>query len=322
MGQFPWGDMQLAPGGVENVFQYRGLSLNDRSTDDHWRIDSVDGFYDLPRARLVEYSRPDRHGVVVEDMYYGGRTINISGRIRAGNAAKLRQMEHTTKALLFYSQLETELRIKNVTGASLLPQDYTIWCRPVNASFSEQIKADGLWSLFKITLQAGDPRILGTIARERSLTFLSGTSFSDPIWNYPNFGNWYAKANVRLQQINNTTSWTLNTPKVSLSQPYVNGIGVSYAGAATGAAGTYREIETGAFSNGDSQGSGVVRIVDQTGAKWGNQNGVNRDMAYPLSIPPVNFDYDRAARGAVINMWCATAINSPIAVIRWHDTFL
>ena len=322
MGQFPWGDMQLAPGGVENVFQYRGLSFNDRSTDDHWRVDSVEGFYDLPRTRLVEYARPDRHGVVIEDVYYGGRTINISGRIRAGNAAKLRQMEHTTKATLFYNQLESELRIKNRAGASLLPQDYTIWCRPVNASFSEQIRADGLWSLFKITFQAGDPRILGTIARERGLTFFSGFSYSDPIWNWPNYGNWYAKANVKIQQINNTTSWVLNTPKITLSGPYVNGIGVSYAGAATGTSGQWREIETGAFSYLDSQGSGVVRIVDQSGAKWGNQNAVSRDMAYPLMIPPVNFDPALAGRHANINIYAATAINSPIAVIRWHDTFL
>lgn len=323
MAQFPWGDLQIGPGGLENRFLVRGIYLNDRSTEDRYHVDRVEGIYDFPKVRTIESPLPARDGISSDDLYYGGRTITFSGRVVAGNVAKLRAMEQSLKHALFSDQTETAVKFTNATGASLLPIDYNLWARPVDCSFAEVIRSDGVSSQFRIVLQASDPRIYGATVRERSITFSANATVSDPIWNFPNYGNWYARANVRLQEAGNATSWSVTNPRVFLAQSLGSAIGVMYSGSATGAAGTYREIQGGSFFvSATNHGAGYVGIVDQASAEWGSQSLVNQGVLYSLVIPPLNFDPNRSGRGASINAFCTAKTNTAIAKVRWVDTYL
>lgn len=323
MAQHPWGLPLNHPGGLESRYTYRFLTFNDKTANDRYHLDRIEGFYDLPRTRLVEFPNPGRDGVTMHDMYYGGRTVVLTGRIMAGNLAKLRYMEHQLRHNMAYDQTETQMTIKNVTGSKLLYSDYYSHMRPIELMIGDAFRADGLSANFRAVFQASDPRIYGATIRERDISFTANATVSDPIWNFPNYGNWYARANVRFMESSNATTWSVTNPRVMLSQKVGQAIGVMYSGSATGAAATYREVQGGSFSSSAaSHGAGYVRILDQALSEWGNQNLLNQGVAYTLVIPPVGFDPDRAGRGGSITTFCTAKTNTAIARVRWIDTWL
>ncbi len=79
--------------GLENVFEYNGLILNDQvSSADRYIIDEVAGIDDADLRDVIE-DNPGRHGQTAYDALYGGRTIVLTGRIKAGDIQRIRNMQ-------------------------------------------------------------------------------------------------------------------------------------------------------------------------------------------------------------------------------------
>ena len=95
-GTVPAGSL-LAPRGLECIFEYNGLVMNDRRWIDQYRITRVTGLDDAD-VRDNRESNPDRDGETAGRSLYGGRTISITGYVQAGNLDYLRYMWAQFKA--------------------------------------------------------------------------------------------------------------------------------------------------------------------------------------------------------------------------------
>lgn len=78
--------------GVEARILHNGLLLNDTRVPDYYRITEITGLDDVD-VRDVREDNPDRDGETAYSAFGGGRTVTLRGYIKAGNFAKLRQME-------------------------------------------------------------------------------------------------------------------------------------------------------------------------------------------------------------------------------------
>lgn len=220
-------------GGVESIFQYGNLVLNDRSLVDTYIIKEIGGFDDADVRDSRELS-PQTHGEHVFDSWYGGRTITLSGTIRAYNIHKLRDMQEALR-YEFSSLEDKELRIYspyNTVQHHLYPGEMEapaveIMCRksqPIQMREAQQ--NFGFTRDFLITLRAYKP-IFTSIYQEQ----LSGVISSPSQIQVTNIGNFYSepifmlggpRTNVTIQ--NSTTgeaivivgtiplgaTWTLN----------------------------------------------------------------------------------------------------------------
>src|SRR5687767_15110427 len=70
------------PRGLEAVFKYGDLVLNDRTKIDKYRITQIDGLDD-PDVRDSRDVNPGSHGETPHAAFYGGRTLALNGRIEA-----------------------------------------------------------------------------------------------------------------------------------------------------------------------------------------------------------------------------------------------
>lgn len=84
---------QSYPRGVEAVFEFNGLILNDRRRPDCYRITEITGLDD-PDIRDTREENPDREGETIFQSLYSGRTVTLKGRIEAGSVDELRWMEY------------------------------------------------------------------------------------------------------------------------------------------------------------------------------------------------------------------------------------
>jgi tail protein len=78
--------------GLHGWWEYDDLILNDRRTPDHYHLLSIDGLADAD-IRDPRTPWPSAHGEIALNSRYGGKTIVFEGEIRAGNVAKMRDME-------------------------------------------------------------------------------------------------------------------------------------------------------------------------------------------------------------------------------------
>lgn len=104
------GDPSSEPPGLEAVFEYNTLRINDRLKPDIYRLLELDGFSDAD-VRDSREENPTRHGETAFDAYYGGRTVTLSGRIECGNLDKLRAMSRDLKGA-FGTLLEQEMLMR------------------------------------------------------------------------------------------------------------------------------------------------------------------------------------------------------------------
>lgn len=90
-------DLSAAPRGLECVWEYNGLVMNDRRRPDHYRIDDIGGLDD-PDVRDSREDNSDRDGETAFDAFYSGRTITLSGKIKAHSMMKLTELRRNLKA--------------------------------------------------------------------------------------------------------------------------------------------------------------------------------------------------------------------------------
>lgn len=98
--------------GVDAIWEYNGLILNYRKWYDTYLITNIDGTDDAD-IRDSRENRPGEHGEIPYDALYGGRTIVLSGKIRAFNYEKLMDMKYALEDA-FNDLSEKPLLIHNV----------------------------------------------------------------------------------------------------------------------------------------------------------------------------------------------------------------
>lgn len=90
------GDRGSIPRGLEAVWEFNGLIMNDRRRPDRFFIESIDGIDDAD-VRDDREDNPDRDGDTPFNPLYGGRTITITGQVEAGSMNKLRAMSQAIR---------------------------------------------------------------------------------------------------------------------------------------------------------------------------------------------------------------------------------
>lgn len=151
--RFLLGTGRGAPSGVESIFEYNGSLFNVRSWQDTFLVISIDGLAD-PDIRDQREVNPGRHGETFYDAFYGGRTIVLTGRIRAGNIRKLRDMQMGLKQV--FGDLSKELPLYFRTGD--VARDLFINCKKSQPIVMAETQANFQYTRdFQVTLRASSP---------------------------------------------------------------------------------------------------------------------------------------------------------------------
>lgn len=147
------------PMGLEAIFSYNGLIMNDLSVFDKYRVMGIDGLGD-PDIRDTREDKPGEDGEDAYDSYYSGRTIVLQVRVEAYEIKKLRDMEEALRNA-FVNMSEKPLYFLSVNSE----QDHYIMCK----KSSSLTKTESVESLnfrhfrdWQITLRASDPRFYRT----------------------------------------------------------------------------------------------------------------------------------------------------------------
>lgn len=97
--------------GVESVFEFNGLVLNDRRRLDRFRVFTISGLDDAD-VRDTREVNSDGEGETPFSAQYGGRTISLTGEIQSGNLFYLRYMQEQLKAAFDDLSVERDLHIR------------------------------------------------------------------------------------------------------------------------------------------------------------------------------------------------------------------
>lgn len=165
------------PAGVEALFQFNGIVLNDRSVLDKYRVKSIDGLDD-PDIRDTRENKPNDDG---EDAYtsnYAGRTIVINLTIEAFSLNKLRDMEEALRTA--FSDIKEEKPLYFVTSDS--KNDHYIMVKKSQKMQKQEDITQYQGRFFRdwqITLRASDPRF----RRNRSKSLSTMVNISNPDLN-------------------------------------------------------------------------------------------------------------------------------------------
>ena len=116
------------PGGIENILEYNGALLNMRTWFDTYLVQSIDGLADAD-VRTRARSIPVVTVRLAYGSFYGGRTIVLTGKIRAMTLDKLRDMQMGLKQIfgdsalsaLWSSARETSTATSSSTARSRSP---------------------------------------------------------------------------------------------------------------------------------------------------------------------------------------------------------
>lgn len=148
--------------GIDAIVEYNGLELNNKTTTSstaecYW-VNEIGGLDDAD-IRDSRELKPQAHGEISYDAWYGGRTITITGYIRAYNLAKMRSMIFDLKqAFSTLEELPLYLR-QTVFDSDGSQGDMFINCRKsASISIKESQGNQKFWREFLVTLRASDPR--------------------------------------------------------------------------------------------------------------------------------------------------------------------
>jgi hypothetical protein len=143
-------------GGVENTIEFNGAVLNRRDWWDTFIITSIGGLGDAD-IRDARESNPGRDGETPFAAYYGGRTIVITGKIRAQSLAKLRDMQKGLKQVFQDISQEQPMYFR----AANPENDLMIMVRKSAPIAWDEEQNNFLFERpFQITLRASNPRFM------------------------------------------------------------------------------------------------------------------------------------------------------------------
>lgn len=167
------GTRKSAPLSLQALLKFNGITINDHKVIDHFRVTSVDGFHGT-EIRHSEEPNPSDHGMTPLDNWLGGKTLIVSGIIKAGNIDKLSDMEEGLRTAL-YTMTEKQF----VVSVSDFARDVYINARPSDKlSIIEQQTNDRYEREFQFTLRASDPRWRSIMSTTHSVLFGYEDGFS------------------------------------------------------------------------------------------------------------------------------------------------
>ena len=181
--------------GLECTFTYNGVTLNDLSGDDKYRITQIGGLHtaDIRDSREVF---PGRDGEIPYTSLYGGRTITFQGRIEChhNHLKGLRLMEQAlTKAVAPLQESTLYIDCGSLGGF-----DTQIDCRQSQPlALTEEIKSYNQYRDFMLTLRASDPVIKSQYVQADTFT-ASGATVATLVFSQENLGNYNAYPTIEL----------------------------------------------------------------------------------------------------------------------------
>lgn len=175
--------------GLESTFTYNGVTLNDLSQDDKYRVTQIGGLHtaDIRDSREVF---PARDGEIALSSYYAGRTITLTGRIECyhDHLRGLRLMEYELSKALAPLRESTMFIDCGALGGWNTQIDVR-QSQPL--AITEEIKSYNQYRDFMITLRASDPVIKSQTLVSDTYTAV-GTSHTGAVFTQTHYGNYYA----------------------------------------------------------------------------------------------------------------------------------
>ena len=187
---------QSSTHGLEALFEYNGLVLNDRRQIDRYKLTGITGLDDAD-VRDTREPNPDYEGETAFGSLYGGRTITLTGEIQAGNLWYLRYMYQNLKAAFDDVSVERDLLIRwydwydgfLADSITSVKQDYlsvvNVGSEGISLSSDGIIPGSAAFKLIAIARQYDD--------YQNTLRFHTGSNVANStIWL---FGKWQNQAN-------------------------------------------------------------------------------------------------------------------------------
>jgi hypothetical protein len=188
------GSGRAIPGGLESVFEYNGLRINDRTTPDRYFVQTVTGLFDAD-VNSGAQPRPDQDGEDPQPAHYGGRTIVFRGRIEAHNIQKLRDMHMAMRSAFVDINTERDL----VIAPRNTDQRAFIRCRKSTMLDGDESQENyNYFRPFMVTLRASQPEILGQSIRQSTSANIPNNASNWPALLLTNAGNYRAKLVMRV----------------------------------------------------------------------------------------------------------------------------
>lgn len=151
-----FGTGRAQPRGVESLLNYDGFLLNNRKLLDTYLVTTIDGLAD-PDVRDSRDVNPGRHGETYFNAYYGGRTVVLTGKIRANTIHKLRDMQQALRQA--FNNLDGERPL--IFGAEDANNSVYLNCKKSQPIAMSEIQQDFTYRRdFQVTLRASNPRFL------------------------------------------------------------------------------------------------------------------------------------------------------------------
>ena len=160
------GTGQSGPLGVEAVLEYNGIYLNLRDWVDTYLITSIDGLGDAD-VRDAREVNPQQDGETFFDAFYGGRTIVLTGRIRAHHIFKLRDMQQILRQTFADISQEHPLIFHSQNPLNTLQ----ILCKKFQPLVMAEVQQNFKWERdFQISLRASNPRFVSLLPTATTIT--------------------------------------------------------------------------------------------------------------------------------------------------------
>ena len=183
------GTGESGPEGVESTLEFNGLYLNIRQWLDTYLVLGIDGLGDAD-VRDVREVNPAQDGETPSNAYYGGRTISITGRIRAHHIHKSRDMQQALRQA--FADISQEKPLVFHTANPL--KSLVIPCKKLQPIAMSEAQQNYLWQRdFQISLRASNPRFIGLIPQLTQLVpgevvdiENEGSYFAQPIITFSN----------------------------------------------------------------------------------------------------------------------------------------
>jgi hypothetical protein len=247
------------PGGIENVLEYNGAIFNVREWLDTILVTQIDGFSDAD-VRDSREVNPGRHGETAFNAFYGGRTIVITGKIRAHTVEKLRDMQQGLKEV--FADISREHNFIIRTGNPT--KDLMIACRKSQQMVMAEMQQDTMFHRdFQVTLRASNPSFLSylpTLSTSDAATTVAetATEMFAPI----NEGNFPASPSFRI--FGPVSSAASAGPALVISTTYTDheGFATTYSMTLNAKSGTTLAIASGHYIEIDT----ATRTVKEYGA--------------------------------------------------------
>jgi hypothetical protein len=158
---FDSGKDRIKLGGIENIIEYNGFQINVPGRQDKIFVNSIEGLADAD-VRDTREANPGYDGETAFESHYGGRTIVISGVIKAGTLSKLRDMQEGLKSI-FAPLNEAALILKGISP----DYDVQIFCRKSQPITMGETQKNFLFERdFQVTLRASDFRFTAKMIQE------------------------------------------------------------------------------------------------------------------------------------------------------------